>query len=221
MQATNQLLTALDRLRHLPNIIVCCTSNLLEAIDPAFLDRVDIKQHVPSPSPSAIYNIFRSCLNELVRSSLVDTVNSTTVGADEKGAQAKTPTTTSSSSPPKDPRPSAAKRRKLVATTAPKTPREASSERSAPPSSEPYVSITAPQIPSLATTQMTLLDQPQSPGCRVWVLAEKCEGFSGRTLRRLPILGLAMHTWGGKVTLDDAVQALEKAAEQELLVGKV
>lgn len=32
MQATNQLLTALDRLRHLPNILVCCTSNLLEAI---------------------------------------------------------------------------------------------------------------------------------------------------------------------------------------------
>jgi hypothetical protein len=31
-QATNQLLTALDRLRSLPNILVCCTSNLVEAI---------------------------------------------------------------------------------------------------------------------------------------------------------------------------------------------
>jgi uncharacterized Fe-S radical SAM superfamily protein PflX len=32
LQATNQLLTALDRLRSLPNILVCCTSNLVEAI---------------------------------------------------------------------------------------------------------------------------------------------------------------------------------------------
>lgn len=31
-QATNQLLTALDRLRDLPNVIVLCTSNLIEAI---------------------------------------------------------------------------------------------------------------------------------------------------------------------------------------------
>lgn len=72
VRATNQLLTALDRLRALPNIIVLCTSNLLGAIDPAFLDRVDIKQLIPSPSPAAIYNIFRSCLNELIRASLVD-----------------------------------------------------------------------------------------------------------------------------------------------------
>jgi SpoVK/Ycf46/Vps4 family AAA+-type ATPase len=31
-QATNQLLTALDRIRSLTNILVCCTSNLIEAI---------------------------------------------------------------------------------------------------------------------------------------------------------------------------------------------
>jgi len=31
-QATNQLLTALDRFRSLTNILVCCTSNLIEAI---------------------------------------------------------------------------------------------------------------------------------------------------------------------------------------------
>ena len=72
MRATNQLLTALDRLRNFSNVIVICTSNLIDAIDSAFLDRVDIKQLIPSPSPAAIYNIFRSCLNELVRSSLVD-----------------------------------------------------------------------------------------------------------------------------------------------------
>lgn len=62
---------------------------------------------------------------------------------------------------------------------------------------------------------------PQSPGERVWALAQNCQGFSGRTLRRLPILGLAMHTWGGKCSLGDAISALEKAAEQELAMAKV
>jgi hypothetical protein len=32
LQATNQLLLALDRIRDLPNVIVLCTSNLIEAI---------------------------------------------------------------------------------------------------------------------------------------------------------------------------------------------
>lgn len=60
-------------------------------------------------------------------------------------------------------------------------------------------------------------NQPQAACRRVWALSQKCEGFSGRTLRRLPILGLAMYTWGGNCTLDDAVTALEAAVDQELL----
>lgn len=63
--------------------------------------------------------------------------------------------------------------------------------------------------------------RPTSPGSRVWTLAQKCQGFSGRTLRRLPILGLAMYTWGGDCSLDDAVAALEKAVEQEVLVREI
>ncbi|OQO07316.1 hypothetical protein B0A48_07013 [Cryoendolithus antarcticus] len=150
LRATNQLLTALDRLRHLPNVITLCTSNMIEAIDPAFLDRVDIKQYIPSPSTSAIYNIFRSCLNELIRSKLIT--------ADD-------------------------------------------------------------DVPTLATTHMTLHDSLESAGFRLSKVAEKCAKFavSGRTLRRLPVLGLATYTWGAAQTLDNAVAALEKAVEQEVL----
>ncbi len=168
MRATNQLLTALDRLRHLPNVIVLCTSNLISAIDQAFLDRVDIKQLVPSPSPAAIYNILRSCLNELIRSNLVNATTTT--------AQTATETWT------------------LLSST--------------------------PELPTLSHVQIHLMDLSQShtPGYRVWALAaQKCAGFSGRTLRRLPILGLAMYTWGGEsVPLDEAVAALEAAVEQEV-----
>lgn len=162
-----------------------CTSNLIAAIvrstsfrytvsitekssqDPAFLDRVDIKQLIPSPSPAAIYNIFRSCLNELVRSSLIDT------------AQTTEPEPTEST-----------------------------------PEQWELTDITP--IPTFAEMKVKLLNQPQSPGRRLWATAQRCEGLSGRTLRRLPILGLAMYTWGGDCTMQDAISALEAAVEQEL-----
>ncbi|EME80275.1 uncharacterized protein MYCFIDRAFT_31276 [Pseudocercospora fijiensis CIRAD86] len=149
VRATNQLLTALDRLRTLPNLIVLCTSNLLASIDPAFLDRVDIKQLIPSPSPAAIYNIFRSCLNELIRASLVHAA-------------------------------------------AESSPAKSATEEDAGNGSD------TEESDALAT----------------------CEGLSGRTLRRLPILGLAMYTWGGNCSIDEAVSALEASVEQELLVKK-
>ncbi|EMF10196.1 AAA-domain-containing protein [Sphaerulina musiva SO2202] len=189
VRATNQLLTALDRLRALPNIIVLCTSNLISAIDPAFLDRVDIKQLIPSPSPSAIYNIFRSCLNELVRSSLVNTAATTThveYSAAESASSSSRASEHSSNSPETD-----LDDRTTVLETS--------------------------NIPTLAEMHIAYYDKPQAPCRRVWALSQKCEGFSGRTLRRLPILGLAMYTWGGNCTLDDAITALTAAVDQELL----
>ena len=194
LRATNQLLTALDRLRSLPNIIVLCTSNLISAIDQAFLDRVDIKQLIPCPSPAAIYNIFRSCLNELIRSNVVD-VAALQASPGKRTSTSRASASESSSSPHKI------------------------STRSNPVASSPdsWVTTVAPEVPTLSEMKIRLVDQPCSPGRRVWVLAQKCEGLSGRTLRRLPILGLAMYTWGGACSLDDAVSALEAAVEQELM----
>lgn len=60
--------------------------------------------------------------------------------------------------------------------------------------------------------------QPESPGSKVWALAQRCVGFSGRALRRLPVLGLAMYTWGGACALSEAVAALEAAVVQELVI---
>lgn len=44
VRATNQLLTALDRIRSKPNIVVFCTSNLAESI--VRLDLLRLKQNV-------------------------------------------------------------------------------------------------------------------------------------------------------------------------------
>ena len=210
LRATNQLLTALDRLRNCPNVIVLCTSNLIDAIDSAFLDRVDIKQLIPSPSPSAIYNIFRSCLNELVRSSLVDAA---TEQVSSRTAEPKTPTKDPTSRPPKPaPRTTrSAKSKAPPSKTQPPPPQPSSSP-------EPFTLVTTPTIPPFAETMTFYATDPSTPGARVWDLARKCEGFSGRTLRRLPILGLAMYTWGGGVGIEGAVGALEKAVGQEVVV---
>ncbi|THV69518.1 AAA-domain-containing protein [Aureobasidium pullulans] len=66
VRATNQLLTALDRIRSKPNIVVFCTSNLLESIDTAFLDRLYDAIPVPPPCASAVYTILSNILNSLI-----------------------------------------------------------------------------------------------------------------------------------------------------------
>ena len=200
MRATNQLLTALDRLRHDSNVIVLCTSNLISAIDQAFLDRVDIKQLIPCPSAAAIYNIFRSCLNELVRSNVVGVtaVHVSTASTSERKTASRASISGSSSSPAK-----VNMRSKIPISSSPDT----------------WAAIDVPEVPTFSEMKIRLIDQPCSPGRRVWALAQKSEGLSGRTLRRLPILGLAMYTWGGDCSLDDAVSALEAAVEQELMTA--
>jgi hypothetical protein len=74
------------------------------------------------------------------------------------------------------------------------------------------------KIPTLPATLMAQQQDATSPGQRIWRLAQKCQGFnfSGRTLRRLPVLGLAMYTWGGHIGMDEAIEALEKAVDEEV-----
>jgi hypothetical protein len=47
--------------------MILTTSNITGAIDLAFVDRADIKQYIGNPSPAAIFKIYQSCLNELMR----------------------------------------------------------------------------------------------------------------------------------------------------------
>ncbi|KAE8356648.1 cytochrome C1 family-domain-containing protein [Aspergillus coremiiformis] len=72
VRAVNALLTGLDRLKTHPNVVVICTSNLITALDQAFLDRVDIKQFIPYLSNRAIYGIYKECLEELSRCGIIE-----------------------------------------------------------------------------------------------------------------------------------------------------
>lgn len=52
--------------RH-PNVVILTTSNVTEKIDLAFVDRADIKQYIGPPSVEGIFNIYLSCLEELMK----------------------------------------------------------------------------------------------------------------------------------------------------------
>lgn len=160
IRATNQLLTAMDRIRDQTNVIVLCTSNLKQAIDPAFLDRVDYEITVPPPCEGAIYEILRSTINELIRCKLITpslcTVpESMLVGEDRV------------------------------------------------------------LIPSGAKT-LALVDYPDSPGWIVMTLAGRCNGLSGRKLRKLPLLAITTYMWGETCSLMEALVALKKTVEIDL-----
>mmetsp|Transcript_2924 Transcript_2924/g.5131 ORF Transcript_2924/g.5131 Transcript_2924/m.5131 type:complete len:319 (+) Transcript_2924:568-1524(+) len=74
LRVVNALLTQLDNLKQLPNVMVLTTSNITKAIDEAFLDRADIKLYIGPPSGSARYTILRSCIEELQRVGIVQNV---------------------------------------------------------------------------------------------------------------------------------------------------
>lgn len=65
IRVVNAVLTQLDRIRKYPNVFVLATSNLTSSIDLAFLDRADIVQYIGNPSMAAIYEIYRSALEDL------------------------------------------------------------------------------------------------------------------------------------------------------------
>lgn len=50
--------------------------NLLQ--DPAFLDRIDIRQHIPSPGPKTRYEIFRQCYLDLLECKVINLTKSGT-----------------------------------------------------------------------------------------------------------------------------------------------
>lgn len=160
IRATNQLLTALDRIRNQSNVIVLCTSNLHQAIDPAFLDRVDYEVPIPPPCKSAVYEILRSTINELIRSNLIS-AEPYLYGENIKLCQ-----------------------RDLI-----------------------YLPI---------HDVINELDQyPDSPPMVLAGIAEACVTFSGRKLRKLPLLAITTYTWGENCPLKDALEALQTAVKQE------
>lgn len=67
LRVVNAVLTQLDQLRKHTNVLVLTTSNLSGTIDIAFVDRADLKEYIGFPSQSAIFHIFKSSIDELIK----------------------------------------------------------------------------------------------------------------------------------------------------------
>ncbi|XP_030638571.1 pachytene checkpoint protein 2 homolog [Chanos chanos] len=71
IRVVNSVLTQLDQIKRHSNVVILTTSNVTEKIDLAFVDRADIKQYIGPPSVDGIFNIYLSCLEELMKCQIV------------------------------------------------------------------------------------------------------------------------------------------------------
>lgn len=82
LRVVNAVLTQLDQIRNYANLIVLTTSNLTGTIDLAFIDRADIKQFIGHPSSEAIFHIYRSAVDALIKAEIISKETSSDIGDD-------------------------------------------------------------------------------------------------------------------------------------------
>ncbi|XP_044275029.1 pachytene checkpoint protein 2 homolog [Varanus komodoensis] len=71
IRVVNAVLTQIDQIKRYPNVVILTTSNITEKIDVAFVDRADIKQYIGPPSVAAVFKIYLSCLEELMKCQII------------------------------------------------------------------------------------------------------------------------------------------------------
>lgn len=154
IRVVNALLTQLDSIKNAPNVLILTTSNITGAIDLAFVDRADIKQYVGHPSQAAVYQIFHSCITELLRTGVV---------VDTTGTPCLT-----------------------------------------------YRQLQLTGLQENITTSSSL---------QLWSVAAKCAGLSGRTIRKIGFLALALFSSAsvrGSITLEEFLTSLDQAVERQI-----
>ncbi|XP_054847681.1 pachytene checkpoint protein 2 homolog isoform X1 [Eublepharis macularius] len=71
IRVVNAVLTQIDQIKRFPNVVILTTSNITDKIDMAFVDRADIKQYIGPPPTAAIFKIYLSCLEELMKCQII------------------------------------------------------------------------------------------------------------------------------------------------------
>ncbi|KAF7458495.1 ATPase, AAA family protein [Cryptosporidium felis] len=66
IRVVNALLTQIDALKKYSNTLIMTTTNLPDSIDEAFIDRADLKLHIPLPSTFTRYQILLECIEEFI-----------------------------------------------------------------------------------------------------------------------------------------------------------
>lgn len=84
IRVVNTLLTQIDSLKSYKNFLILATSNLVESLDPAFVDRADSVFYIGSPSIESISNILFSLINSLIKTSIISSRHDTKAITDKK-----------------------------------------------------------------------------------------------------------------------------------------
>lgn len=71
IRVVNTLLTQIDSLKSYKNFLILATSNMVESLDPAFVDRADGVFYIGSPSIDSISNILFSLINSLIEINII------------------------------------------------------------------------------------------------------------------------------------------------------
>ncbi|PQE11674.1 Pachytene checkpoint 2 protein [Rutstroemia sp. NJR-2017a WRK4] len=72
LRATNALITGFDRVKRCPNIVFLCTSNMVEYLDRAFVDRCSVQVEFTQPSKECQYKILRTCILGLIARKIIE-----------------------------------------------------------------------------------------------------------------------------------------------------
>ncbi len=70
-------------------------------------------------------------------------------------------------------------------------------------------------IATFAEMNVRFYNLPNSPSRMLWDIVSRCEGFSGRSLRRIPVLAVALYTHGQSCSIEEALAAVSLAVNDE------
>lgn len=71
IRVVNTLLTQLDMLKNYHNFLVLATSNLIDSLDNAFVDRADGVFYIGNPTFEGILHILRVCIDQMITSGII------------------------------------------------------------------------------------------------------------------------------------------------------
>lgn len=81
VRAANAMLTQLDQLKRFSNVYILCTTNLIETLDPAFIDRCDAVINLALPNDAARRLILEGVVAELVEKQVLTSLLYTNAAA--------------------------------------------------------------------------------------------------------------------------------------------
>ncbi|KAL8776983.1 MAG: hypothetical protein Q9194_002814 [Teloschistes cf. exilis] len=154
--------------------------------DPAFLDRIDIRQYIPSPGTKTRYEIFRQCYLDLLECKVISlTKSGTSAENDMLGRTAKDAVVIHEEGP------------------------------------EHFCEQASEMIPTYDAMRLRAHGDSSanefSVSNKLWTVAEKSAGMSGRVLQRLPVQALAKHVAVDPCSIEEALDALARLVDEQRL----